>query len=428
MKIRVKRKRRQGSALSLCLYAFVSFTALVSSSSGQNPDVSQSGGVSIQQGGGIRGTVKNPDAGESGTFIIEPTLGGLIEIDASEVKQATNLRPEQIFYRNFAPLQRDTVESHLKIAHWANEKGLSTLAEERYQRVIELDPENEEAHKGLKHVKENGVWVSKQEQLELKGLETVHGRKVSKQEAELLRKEDADKDAERYWKKEIQILYQNAKDGNPQAREALRRVKNPIALSPLLKTYSAEKHDAEGRVLLVQSISSIGTPAALGQLGAISLNDADSDVRVAALDGINRKKTARTEAIEFFRRRLRNSNDVAEINRAAYALNKLEAEQAIPDLINSLNTQHKRQVAVGTDQTGMSVDNTGKISGFSPGGGTRMKTVTETSANEEVHKALVSIVSKYYQPSVDFGFEVSAWIEWFRQTDQLGNFYPRRDR
>ena len=395
---------------------------------GQTPDVSQSGGVSIQQGGGVRGIVKNPNAGASEAFEIEPTLGGKIVIDASEVKQVTNLRPEQISYRNFAPLQRDTVDAHLKIANWAEKNNLSALADERYQRIIELDPENEIAHKALQHVKEDGVWVSKKEQMEQKGLERVGGRSVSRQEAELIRKREELKDEERYWKKETQLLYQGAKNENQRAREAMRKIKNPSALPHLIRLYASEKRDPEGRVLLTQAIGSIGTPAALGQLGAIALTDPDMDVRVAAIDGVCKKKIARNEAIEYFRRRLRNSDDVGEINRAAYALERLEAERAIPDLINALVTQHKRKIVVGSEKTGMSVDSTGAISGFSPGGGGHMKTVVDVSSNETVHEALVNIVATYYQTPVDFGFDVDAWIRWRRQVDQLANFYPRRDR
>ncbi len=394
----------------------------------QTPDVSKSGGVSIQQGGGIRGVVKNPNAARSDVYEIEPTLGGKIIIDVEEVKQVTNLRPEQISYRNFAPLQKDTVEAHLKIARWAIEKQLSALADERYLRVLELDPENEEAHKALQHVKENGVWISKKEQLEQKGLERVGGKSVSKQEAAIYRQKEQEKEEARYWKKEIQFLYQGALNENQRAREALRRVKNPMALSPLLKIYTTEKKNVEGRVLVTQAIASIGTPAALGQLGKIAMNDPELDVRVAALDGIYKKKTARNEAIEYFRRELRSSNDVAMINRAAFALEKLEAESAIPDLINSLITAHKRQVVVGSDKTSASFDSNGGLNSFSPGGGTRVKTVTEMSQNETVHAALASIVSIYFPSPVDYGYDVEAWIRWRRGADQLANFYPRRDR
>ncbi|MGN1066161.1 MAG: hypothetical protein ACI4QC_12180, partial [Thermoguttaceae bacterium] len=324
--------------------------------------------------------------------------------------------------------QRDTVEAHLKIANWAEKNNLSALADERYQRIIELDPENETAHKALQHVKEDGVWVSKKEQMEQKGLERVGGRSVSRQEAELIRKREELKDEERYWKKETQLLYQGAKNENQRAREAMRKIENPSALPHLIRLYASEKRDPEGRVLLTQAIGSIGTPAALGQLGAIALTDPDMDVRVAAIDGVCKKKIARNEAIEYFRRRLRNSDDVGEINRAAYALERLEAERAIPDLINALVTQHKRKIVVGSEKTGMAVDSTGAISGFSPGGGGHMKTVVDVSSNETVHEALVNIVATYYQTPVDFGFDVDAWIRWRRQVDQLANFYPRRDR
>ncbi|MBQ7814160.1 MAG: HEAT repeat domain-containing protein, partial [Thermoguttaceae bacterium] len=179
----------------------------------------------------------------------------------------------------------------------------------------------------------------------------------------------------------------------------------------------------------VQGVASIGTPTALSELGRVALRDDDLDVRTAALEGIYRKKTALPEAIEFFRQTLRTSDDVATINRAAYALGYFEAERAIPDLVNALTTSHKRQITVGSEQTQATFDTaTGRLGGFSPGGGTKVKTITELSRNEEVHAALVRIVGARYPAPVDYGFDVDAWIVWRRSVDQLGAFYPRRDR
>ena len=33
-----------------------------------------------------------------------------------------------------------------------------------------------------------------------------------------------------------------------------------------------------------------------------------------------------------------------------------------------------------------------------------------------------------YATPVDFGYNIDAWIRWRRETDELGRFYPRRDR
>ncbi len=423
-----KSEGRFGAFLQTCAVSCCLVCLAASSAPCQEPDVARSGGVTIHKGGGIAGVVENPDADSSGYYEIAPSLGGKISVAVSEVKQTTTLRPEQISYRKFAPLEKDDVASQLKIARWASTQKLSAIADAHYQRVCELDPENEEARKALQHVKINGVWVSNKERMEQNGLERVNGRSVSKQEAELIRQQDADKEAARYWKKEIQFLYQGACNGNQRAREAFRSIRSPQALPPLVKTFENERKNPEGRILLTQAIAAIGSPAALGELGKIALNDPDMDVRVAAVEGICRKKIAAPDAVEYFRRRLRVSSDVAAINRAAYALGRLQSPAAIPDLINALVTTSKTQVVVGSDQTGMSVDNTGKISGFSPGGGAHVKTISQLSENETVHEALVAIVAANFSTPVDFGYNVDAWIRWSREKDQLSNFYPRRDR
>ena len=405
--------------------AFVLGTTL--DASAQTPNLAQSGGVSILRGGAIRGVVSNPEPTASEPLHIEPTLGGKISLDASLVRETSALRPEQISYRNSAPLQKDDVASHLKIARWARNAKLDAQADAHFQRVIELDPENEEARKALRHEKLNGVWVSRQERMERSGLVRVGGANLSRQEAELFKKAQEAKEEARYWRKEIKFLYNASLNGDVRARDALRRVRNPRALAPLGDALRKEK-DPEGRVLLVQAIGSIGTPTALSELGRVALQDDDLDVRTAALDGIYRKKTELPKAVEFFRQTLRTSDDVATINRAAYALGYFEAERAIPDLINALTTSHKRQITVGSEQTQASFNTaTGQLEGFAPGGGTKVKTVTELSRNEEVRAALVRIVGAHYPTPVDYGFDVDAWIVWRRSVEQLSAFYPRRD-
>ena len=54
--------------------------------------------------------------------------------------------------------------------------------------------------------------------------------------------------------------------------------------------------------------------------------------------------------------------------------------------------------------------------------------MVDRSMNETVRNALVAIVAANYQTPVDFGYDVEAWIAWKRSVDQLGAFYPRRDR
>ncbi len=403
------------------------FSYFLTSSNAQSPDVSQSGGIGVKEGGGVCGFVLTPEKSNSSIIEIEPVLGGKISVERSDIRQIVSLKPDQVHYRNFAPLQPDDVDSNLKIARWANKKQLSSLADVHYERVVELEPENSEARKALHHVKVNGSWVSSKERMERSGLERVNGRNVSKQEAELIHQADENKTAARFWKKEIKSIFQGARNGDQRRREALRSVRNPVALSPIVNIYRELKNDPEGRVLLIQAMSSIGTPAALSELGKIALSDPDAEARAAAVDGIYRRKTASADAVEYFKRGLR-SDDPITINNAAYALERLQADSAIPNLINALVTAHKRQIVVGSEQTGATFDGSGRVSSFSPGGGGRMKTVTELSRNEAVHRALVKIVGAHYPVPVDFGFNVDEWIRWRRQVDQLADFYPRRDR
>ena len=127
-----KSEGRFGAFLQTCAVSCCLVCLAASSAPCQEPDVARSGGVTIHKGGGIAGVVENPDADSSGYYEIAPSLGGKISVAVSEVKQTTTLRPEQISYRKFAPLEKDDVASQLKIARWASTQKLSAIADAHY--------------------------------------------------------------------------------------------------------------------------------------------------------------------------------------------------------------------------------------------------------------------------------------------------------
>ena len=242
-----KMKNRKKSYYLRPVLSFLTFLALGTGYNVevycQEPDLSISGGIMVKHGGGVRGEISKDDIASS-MIEIHPALGGTLVVPSSIVGSTSKLRAEQISYRRFAPLEKDDVPSQIKIANWANANNLSAIANEHYQRVLEIDPENEEAHKALLHVKVNGVWVSNKERLDQNGLERINGRSVSKQEAELIRQQKSQEETAIYWKKEIKFLYQEALKGNQKARETFRTIRAPQALGPLLKTFASEKKNS----------------------------------------------------------------------------------------------------------------------------------------------------------------------------------------
>ncbi|MDO5307911.1 MAG: HEAT repeat domain-containing protein [Planctomycetia bacterium] len=393
---------------------------------GQTPDLSQTGGLVLSNGGAVRGELTSSEAND-GLYEVSPVQGGKVVLAQSSTSEVKEVSSDVILYHSYAPLRPDSVNSQLKIANWCVSKRLTSEAERHFQRVIELDPNNEAAHKALHHVMSDGEWVSSKDRLEQRGLVRKNGRSMSPQEAAILEARKSEEESARQWKKELTSLYSEALSGSLPSRERLQRVRDPGALATLMKLYNQEK-DGAGRELLVQAIASIGDARALGQLGKIAMSDPDADVRVAAVNGIVRKPTAVSDAIGFFRRQLNAGDNPESVARAAYALKCLKAEEAIPDLINSLERGYRRQIVVGSDRTGASFDSSGKVNSFSGGGSARVNTITETLRNDAVHDALINIVAEYNTPPVDYKFDVDAWNHWRHNRDQLMNFYPRRNR
>ncbi len=372
----------------------------------------------LDSGAAIFGTIAKED---DSTVTLDLTGGGQLVLDASRIKKKDTPSSDLIEWRTHVPLLPDTVEEHQKMVSWCRDRNLTDQGRLHAERIIELDPENDAAHKFLGHVKLDGLWMTPVERKEQLGYSSFGGRSVTRQEEVLLRQKQEDKKAVSRWKKQIKSNLPLLRERDPRGLEFFRQIHDPRALAAVTDFLRREE-DPQVRVLLVQTMGGIGTPASYGDLATVSVIDDDYEVRRTALEIIGSQPKVIPSVIQFYRRRLYNP-DNATINRAAAALAYLNAGETIPDLINSLVTNHQRTITEGGDRPIATFSNEGFS--FNPGGAVT-KTVTDTIENSDVLAALQQLVESNLPPAVDFGFDIDAWRTWYFQRMELDGFDTRR--
>lgn len=379
--------------------------------------------VSFANGGTIAAEVE-VGSGAGAQAVVKTPEGVTVVVPAEQIKRHTGMRKEILAYRATAPLLPDTAQAHLTMARKCMEKSLSAEADRHLKHVLVLDPDNEEAHRLLQHVKVNGEWISPKERMEQKGYTRYSGKLLTQQEIELEKKRVEFKQLQSQWRKQIKTMLKDFGMGKIGI-DAFRQIKEPGALGPLSEAYEKERNQSV-RLALVTAMGSIGSVAALAELGGISLRDEVEEIRLTALDAIKRRPESLTGAVEYYKRFLL-SRDNLQVNRAAAMLGVLEAPSAIPALINALVTEHSNTTTVGSDQTGASFSSDGRLQGFSPGGGARKKVVTESIQNEQVLTALRRTVSTHFGPEPGFRFDEEQWKRWYRTVNSVESFSSRRN-
>ncbi len=373
----------------------------------------------LANGARLEGELLNPDQKPRETYEINTPGGGRITLDRSQVKQVLRRRPEEVEYERIRPRYPDTVEGQWNLAEWCRQRSLLSQREIHLERIIELDPDHQEARRILGYDWHDGEWKTREQKMKERGYVRRGGEWVLPQRLKIEEEQERIKEAESEWKKKLnrwQRWLGTTRDR--LARESILSIHDPLAVAALGDTLKDEPRDA-ARILYIKSLAGIGTPAAKGLLARWALVDPIPEVRLTCLDYLKEEKDPDVTA--YFIGKLRSKQN-AEINRAAVALGRLGDPTAIGPLIDALVTPHKFKVRQGPGfSTGLGSGPGGSSSGgLTVGGGTKI--VTRYFNNQAVLDALVELTG-----GTSYGFDVRRWKAWYAAQKNYQRLDARRD-
>jgi len=307
--------------------------------------------VKLQNGGEVRGKIIAGNAaahGGSDSIVLETMSRVTISVARTDTKFLT-MRPLNVEeYETRARRIDDTLEMHWELSEWCRQQGLSKQREHHLLRVVDHDSHHEKAQTALGRVWHEGAWVDRDEMMASRGYVKYKGRYVTVQELDLIQKTADELATEREWFQKLKTWHNwlngRNEDRYRQAIVGLQQVDDPHA-APAIIRYLCEDKQHDLRVLGVTTLSKMtGSKGAAG-LVKLSLFDAETDVRYAALTGI--AEADYEFAQNAYIRELRNSMN-AVVCRAASGLSVVGDERAIGPLIEALITAHRYQVQSNT--------------------------------------------------------------------------------
>ncbi|HEV3121182.1 MAG TPA: HEAT repeat domain-containing protein [Isosphaeraceae bacterium] len=336
-----------------------------------------------------------------------------------------------------------TAEAQYELGLWCEQEKLPAYAELQFRKAVEADDTFAAAHQKLGHVLHEGRWITNDELRTSQGLVKVKGKWMSKEEKAKFDEEKAVTGAQAAWRARLRVLRNALLEAGPEKRQAaqsqLAAIRDPVAVTPLVKTFS---EDADAlRTLLVRILGGIPGAEASQALVNRLLAETESGARQAALEELSHRNDS--NIVPLLIRSLK-SRDLAQVNRAAWALGNLNAVSAVPKLVPVLVIEDQKMVWVptetpvaessgGTFFSGTSVPYamlnsvavgpgavgfgasayplyTGTGISYGGGGGTapslQPRIVSNMYRNAEVLGALERLTGQH------FGFDLAAWRRW----------------
>lgn len=365
---------------------------------------SMAGADVVELAGGAKLAGSVPDDQERTTLSINLEGGGRVTLDRSHVASVSAESEAAVEYRKRAATAPDTVESQWALAMWCQERRLADEYRRRLERVLQLDPQHDEARRLLGYQQHAGRWLSREQLMTARGMIRHGGDYRTRQEIAILERQEQAEQLSAKWKDQLERWRRNLGSSDPdRAREAaagFQSLADPAAGPQLAEMLLEERNPAAMR-LLIQAAAQVRSQATVSALSTMALEAANEELRFVCLEHLAKAQTP--GLAEPFVRALR-SKDNEMVNRGAAALEEISATGAVGPLIDALVTEHKfvpAQTAPGEQSYT-----------FRPGGGgfsfgdNRPKPVKQSLRNPKVLSALVKFTGQNY------GYDQERWRAW----------------
>ena len=366
----------------------------------------------LRHGCRLRGMWLNRQEPQPAQYAILTEEGAVLKLDASEVRLALPQDPRIADYEQRMQRCADTVDGHWQLAEWCRQQGCKEQREAQLQRILELDADHAGARHALGYTQVGGQWVTREGIQRRRGYQRYAGRWRLPQEIELLEASQATEQAEKRWLMQMVRWREMLNTGAAnEAYEGFAGIRDPRAVRGLAVLLKQEAY-RQVKLLYIDALERIGSPAAISALIDATLQDPDDEIFYECLDRIVRVQPPHVE--KRYVKALKDENNV-RLNRAAYALGRLQEKSVLSPLINALVTTHYIVLPKQSDAytaTFAKADAGGPGggaplggTGFSAGGQTQV--IPRTVNNQEVLTALIRLSG-----GVNFGFDKQAWRYW----------------
>ncbi len=103
----------------------------------------------MQNGGKVTGEIVPQDPPDRDNLTIKTDAGATITLARSQIKQTLHQRPEEVEYEKLRVRAANTVQGQWELAEWCRENRLIAQREKHLKRIIELDPDHQQARLAL---------------------------------------------------------------------------------------------------------------------------------------------------------------------------------------------------------------------------------------------------------------------------------------
>jgi hypothetical protein len=367
----------------------------------------------LHHGGQIEGQWINRQDAKPDTYEIDMLSGGHITLSAALVEKVVVQSDVLQRYQELLPRVPNTVEGHLDMAERCRKAGLKEQREFHLQKVLELDPNQAEARRGLGYSQVDGKWVRADEWFQNQGYVRHEGGWRLPQEVEIDTRQDRRVVEEKDWRKKLQVWRNAIVRNRNDSRDAvakLRDVKDPLAIAGLSEMLADPEEPKQLKLLYIDVLSQFSSPSAVAALLKRVMTDPDLEVRERSIDAA--KLHGNQQALVILSRLLKDKDNKV-VNEAGWALGRLGDPAAVPALIEAVVTKHRYRVQMGGGPGGVS-------GGFSPQGGGGLQAggktvlIEKELQNRQVLTALTSLVPA----GVNFAYDKAAWKNWLASLQQ----------
>lgn len=377
----------------------------------------------LQNGGVVRGRWINRQQRPLTEYVIAADFGGRFTIAADQVSRTVAQSPAELKYEQIAAAHSASVVDQWKLAEWCRTNKLDDHRKIHLRQILAVEPDHVGARHALGYSQVRGQWTLREEFQEAQGYEFFEGRWRLPQEIALLEKRGQMEKAEKDWQAKLRKWREMlVTDKAAQAHQQVSAIRDPLAVRALRNLFEEERL-RQVKMLYIDVLAQIGNPAAANVLLDASLQDADPEIFHACLNRL--VKLNPPGAVKRYVDALKDDNNV-RVNRAAFALGKLQDASVLSPLIDALVTTHYTVLPGGSSDQytsgfgGVSppgfTDVPGSLSpsgNGAPFGGTHFaagdqtKVIPSTVANQEVLTALIKL-----SDGANFGFDQKAWRYW----------------